>query len=66
MIEPLVFQFNAKAGGYMVDGDPNKILPLVPPGSQTRGGHRARGGRGGASAPASFSVAFKIGDELRP
>lgn len=29
MIEPLVFQPNAKAGGYMVDGDPNKILPLV-------------------------------------
>jgi DhnA-type fructose-1,6-bisphosphate aldolase and related enzymes len=29
MIEPLVFQPNAKAGGYMVDGDPEKILPLV-------------------------------------
>ncbi|HEY1765043.1 MAG TPA: hypothetical protein VGF85_08975 [Opitutaceae bacterium] len=29
MIEPLVFQPNAKAGGYMVDGDPNKIVPLV-------------------------------------
>jgi DhnA family fructose-bisphosphate aldolase class Ia len=29
MIEPLVFQPNAKAGGYMVDGDPDKILPLV-------------------------------------
>jgi len=29
MIEPLVFQPNQKAGGYMVDGDPNKILPLV-------------------------------------
>lgn len=29
MIEPLVFQPNVKAGGYMVDGDPNKILPLV-------------------------------------
>jgi len=29
MIEPLVFQPNAKAGGYMVDGDPRKILPLV-------------------------------------
>jgi DhnA family fructose-bisphosphate aldolase class Ia len=29
MIEPLVFQTNAKAGGYMVDGDPAKILPLV-------------------------------------
>ena len=29
MIEPLVFQSNAKAGGYMVDGDVNKILPLV-------------------------------------
>jgi fructose-bisphosphate aldolase, class I len=29
MIEPLVFQPNAKAGGYMVDGDPGKILPLV-------------------------------------
>ena len=29
MIEPLVFQPNAKAGGYMVDGDPEKIIPLV-------------------------------------
>jgi class I fructose-bisphosphate aldolase len=29
MIEPLVFQPNATAGGYMVDGDPMKILPLV-------------------------------------
>ena len=29
MIEPLVFQSNEKAGGYMVDGDPLKILPLV-------------------------------------
>ncbi|MEO6002604.1 MAG: aldolase [Opitutus sp.] len=29
MIEPLVFQPNAKAGGYMVDGDLAKILPLV-------------------------------------
>jgi DhnA family fructose-bisphosphate aldolase class Ia len=29
MIEPLVFQANAKAGGYMVDGDLEKILPLV-------------------------------------
>jgi DhnA family fructose-bisphosphate aldolase class Ia len=29
MIEPLVFQSNTKAGGYMVDGDPGKILPLV-------------------------------------
>ncbi len=29
MIEPLVFQPNAKAGGYMVDGDVAKILPLV-------------------------------------
>ncbi|MBP6506231.1 MAG: hypothetical protein KA257_01590 [Opitutaceae bacterium] len=29
MIEPLVFQPNAKAGGYMVDGDPVKIIPLV-------------------------------------
>lgn len=29
MIEPLVFQSNAKAGGYMVDGDLQKILPLV-------------------------------------
>lgn len=29
MIEPLVFQPNEKAGGYMVDGDPQKILPLV-------------------------------------
>ncbi len=29
MIEPLVFQSNAKAGGYMVDGDPKKIISLV-------------------------------------
>ena len=29
MIEPLVFQPNARAGGYMVDGDPEKIIPLV-------------------------------------
>lgn len=29
MIEPLVMQNNTSAGGYMVDGDPNKILPLV-------------------------------------
>jgi class I fructose-bisphosphate aldolase len=29
MIEPLVFQSNEKAGGYMVDGDIRKILPLV-------------------------------------
>jgi class I fructose-bisphosphate aldolase len=29
MIEPLVFQPNAQAGGYMVDGDPQKIIPLV-------------------------------------
>lgn len=29
MIEPLVFRPNAEAGGYMVDGDPQKIIPLV-------------------------------------
>ncbi len=29
MVEPLVFQPNTKAGGYMVDGDLDKILPLV-------------------------------------
>lgn len=29
MVEPLVMRDNAKAGGYMVDGDLNKILPLV-------------------------------------
>jgi len=29
MIEPLVMQDNAKAGGYMVDGDLKKIVPLV-------------------------------------
>lgn len=29
MVEPLVMQSNEKAGGYMVDGDLNKILPLV-------------------------------------
>jgi DhnA family fructose-bisphosphate aldolase class Ia len=29
MIEPLVFRTNTDAGGYMVDGDPAKIIPLV-------------------------------------
>ena len=29
MIEPLVFRPNSEAGGYMVNGDPEKILPLV-------------------------------------
>jgi DhnA family fructose-bisphosphate aldolase class Ia len=29
MIEPLVFRPNEKSGGYMVDGDIAKILPLV-------------------------------------
>jgi len=29
MIEPLVLQKNNQEGGYMVDGDLNKILPLV-------------------------------------
>ncbi|MEO8377290.1 MAG: aldolase, partial [Candidatus Sumerlaeota bacterium] len=29
MVEPLVMQENSKAGGYMVDGDLEKILPLV-------------------------------------
>ncbi len=29
MIEPLVFRPNTQAGGYMVDGDVDKILPLV-------------------------------------
>lgn len=29
MVEPLVFQPNEKSGGYMVDGDAKKILPLV-------------------------------------
>jgi DhnA family fructose-bisphosphate aldolase class Ia len=29
MIEPLVMLSNEKAGGYMVDGDPEKIVPLV-------------------------------------
>lgn len=29
MVEPLVMQDNASAGGYMVDGDLDKILPLV-------------------------------------
>ena len=29
MIEPLVMQPNTRAGGYMVDGDMTKILPLV-------------------------------------
>ena len=29
MIEPLVFKPNVEAGGYQVDGDLEKILPLV-------------------------------------
>ena len=29
MIEPLVMQINSEVGGYMVDGDIDKILPLV-------------------------------------
>jgi DhnA family fructose-bisphosphate aldolase class Ia len=29
MVEPLVFRPNDKAGGYMVDGDPSRIIPLV-------------------------------------
>jgi class I fructose-bisphosphate aldolase len=29
MVEPLVFQPNEKSGGYGVDGDPAKIIPLV-------------------------------------
>ena len=29
MIEPLVFKDNSEGGGYMVDGDLEKILPLV-------------------------------------
>jgi DhnA family fructose-bisphosphate aldolase class Ia len=29
MVEPLVMKDNAEAGGYMVDGDIDKILPLV-------------------------------------
>ncbi len=29
MVEPLVMQPNDKKGGYMVDGDINKVLPLV-------------------------------------
>lgn len=29
MIEPLVFRPNKEAGGYMVDGDEEKIIPLV-------------------------------------
>jgi DhnA family fructose-bisphosphate aldolase class Ia len=29
MVEPLVMQENSRAGGYMVDGDLEKILPLV-------------------------------------
>jgi len=29
MIEPLVFRPNSEAGGYMVNGNPEKIIPLV-------------------------------------
>jgi len=40
MIEPLVFQANEKSGGYMVDGDLQKILPLVR--RTGRGHHQGR------------------------
>jgi DhnA family fructose-bisphosphate aldolase class Ia len=29
MVEPLVFRKNSEAGGYMVNGNPEKIIPLV-------------------------------------
>ncbi len=29
MVEPLIMQASPKIGGYMVDGDPQKIIPLV-------------------------------------
>ncbi len=29
MVEPLVFRPNSEAGGYMVNGDPERIIPLV-------------------------------------
>ncbi|MHB8612325.1 MAG: class I fructose-bisphosphate aldolase [Candidatus Dormibacteraceae bacterium] len=29
MVEPLVMRPNKEAGGYMVDGDPEKVVPLV-------------------------------------
>ncbi len=29
MVEPLVFRPNQEAGGYMVDGDVEKVVPLV-------------------------------------
>lgn len=29
MVEPLVFRPNSEAGGYIVNGDPEKIIPLV-------------------------------------
>lgn len=29
MVEPLVFRPNEEAGGYMVNGDPERIIPLV-------------------------------------
>ena len=34
MVEPLVMQRNNEKGGYMVDGDINKILPLVRQGTE--------------------------------
>ncbi len=39
MIEPLVFQPNQKAGGYMVDGDLEKDHASDSPGRGTRRGH---------------------------
>ena len=46
MVEPLVFQPNAKAGGYMVDGDENKIIPLVRQAVGIGGGHHQGGPHG--------------------
>ena len=34
MVEPLVFRPNSEAGGYMVNGDPEKIIPLVRQGAE--------------------------------
>ena len=62
MIEPLVFQPNEKAGGYMVDGDLRKDPAAGPPGGGTGRRHhqgrpdrrRERLSQGRSRLPAAF------------
>ena len=41
MVEPLVMQANSQAGGYMVDGDAQKIVTLVRLARERLGGRLA-------------------------